>query len=166
MNCIHCNREIKNKGSLAAHQMSCYNNSDRVKHLHSPRAGAQKGKPSPLKGIKKTEEVIARSISIIESNQLPTLTEVSARRHAKKYLKHIHGNKCSICGITEWMGQPVPLVCDHVSGDSSDNNIENFRLVCCNCDAQLPTFKSKNRGKGREYDRKYRQKKSAVESTV
>ena len=59
------------------------------------------------------------------------------------------------------MGKPVPLVCDHISGNSSDNEIENFRLVCCNCDAQLPTFKSKNRGNGRSYDRNYRRKQVA-----
>ena len=44
---------------------------------------------------------------------------------------------------------------------ASDNEIENFRLVCCNCDAQLPTFKSKNRGNGRSYDRNYRRKQVA-----
>lgn len=51
MNCIHCNREIKNKGSLTAHQMSCHSNPDRIAHKHSPLAGAKKGCTPWNKGI-------------------------------------------------------------------------------------------------------------------
>jgi hypothetical protein len=162
MNCIYCQREIKNKGSLKAHEMSCANNPNKIKHLHSPNAGVKKGTPSPLRGLKKTEKVIQRVVEVVETGKLISYSEPAARRIAKKYLIYMQGNKCSICSTTEWIGNPVPLVCDHISGDSSDNNIENFRLVCCNCDALLPTFKSKNRGKGRTYDREYRQKKSLI----
>lgn len=68
---------------------------------------------------------------------------------AKKYLKEKYGVKCSICGIHKWMGQEVPLVLDHIDGDSNNNNIDNLRLVCGNCDMQLPTYKGKNIGRGR-----------------
>jgi len=168
MKCIYCEREIKNKGSLAAHQMSCKNNPDKITHEHSPLAGAQKGSVAWNKGKKQDVDVsVNRMIEIVESGKLPTYaSEPGARRIAKRYLIHTQGNKCSICGTTEWMGHPVPLVCDHASGDSTDNNIENFRLVCCNCDAQLPTFKSKNKGKGREYDRNYKRKKSTGSITT
>lgn len=64
------------------------------------------------------------------------------------------------------MGSPVPLVCDHISGESTDNRIENFRLVCYNCDRQLPTFKSKNKVNGRKYDREYRRKKSLENNLI
>lgn len=43
MYCQFCNREINNKGSLKAHEMSCVSNPNRIKHKHSPNAGAQKG---------------------------------------------------------------------------------------------------------------------------
>jgi hypothetical protein len=112
------------------------------------------------KGIKYTEEVLQRTIDVIENNLQLDMHEATARKHAKRYLIHKNGNKCSICGIEEWNGQPAPLVCDHIDGNSNSNGIDNFRLVCCNCDAQLPTFKSKNKGSGRQYDREYMNKRN------
>lgn len=38
---------------------------------------------------------------------------------------------------------------DHIDGDAANNRRDNLRMVCPNCDSQLPTFKSRNRGKGR-----------------
>jgi hypothetical protein len=63
------------------------------------------------------------------------------------------GNTCEICGNTEWMDKPIPLVLDHIDGNSSNNTKENLRLVCGNCDMQLPTYKSKNKGNGRAFRR-------------
>lgn len=78
----------------------------------------------------------------------------ASRRFVKSYLVEKYGHKCSICGITEWQGKPAPLVVDHIDGDSTNNRIENFRLVCGNCDMQLPTYKAKNKT-GRDWRRKY-----------
>ena len=50
-----------------------------------------------------------------------------------------------ICGQTEWMGKPIPLVLDHIDGNSDNFKLTNLRLVCGNCDMQLPTYKSKNK---------------------
>jgi hypothetical protein len=51
------------------------------------------------------------------------------------------------------MEKPIGLILDHIDGDHANNSIENLRLVCGNCDMQLPTYKSKNRGKGRAFRR-------------
>jgi hypothetical protein len=45
------------------------------------------------------------------------------------------------------------LVLDHVDGDASNNRRNNLRLVCPNCDSQLPTYKSRDRGNGRAWRR-------------
>ena len=72
----------------------------------------------------------------------------------KKYLKAKFGVKCFICGGAEWMGKEIPLEMDHINGNSTDNSLSNLRLVCGNCAMQLPTYKSRNRGKGRYWRRK------------
>lgn len=77
---------------------------------------------------------------------------------AKILIIKMRGHVCSICSGREWCGKPIPLVLDHVNGRSSDWQLLNLRLVCGNCDMQLPTYKSKNKGNGRVYDRLYKQK--------
>lgn len=79
--------------------------------------------------------------------------EKENRPLARKYLIEKYGYRCSICNITEWCGQPVPLVCDHIDGNSDNNQLSNLRMICQNCNALLPTFGSKNRGNGRLYKR-------------
>lgn len=67
----------------------------------------------------------------------------------KRYLKYKHGNKCSICGLdANWNNKPLVLILDHINGIPNDWSLLNIRLVCPNCDSQLPTFKSKNRKNG------------------
>lgn len=66
-------------------------------------------------------------------------------RQIKTYLIETRGHKCEICGNTMWMNQPIPLILDHINGRASDDRLENLRLVCGNCDMQLPTYKSKNK---------------------
>lgn len=86
-----------------------------------------------------------------------TKTRIAAgnfsHRMARGYLLKENGYKCEICQLTEWLGSKIPLVLDHINGISNDNRMENLRLVCGNCDMQLPTFKRKNIGNGRQYRR-------------
>lgn len=76
-------------------------------------------------------------------------SKYTVSRAWKRYLKETQGVRCSVCGLTEWLGHEIPLILDHVNGNSTDNSQGNLRLVCGNCDMQLPTYKGKNYGNGR-----------------
>jgi len=58
-------------------------------------------------------------------------------------------NECSLCQQeSQWKGKPLVLILDHLNGVHNDNRLENLRLVCPNCNSQLPTFCGrKNKGK-------------------
>jgi hypothetical protein len=74
--------------------------------------------------------------------------------YVRHYLLEEQRSACAICGCsTTWQGQELRLVLDHVDGDSGNNERLNLRLVCPNCDSQLPTFKARNRGNGRAWRR-------------
>lgn len=106
-----------------------------------------------------TKDVVRNSVRLIETGEYTKLGEGTIRKHIKRFLIFQNGHMCSICGNCKWNNKPIPLVCDHIDGNTKNSNLNNFRLVCCNCDAQLPTYKSKNRGNGRAYDRQYYNKK-------
>ncbi|WP_246087958.1 HNH endonuclease [Nocardioides albertanoniae] len=61
---------------------------------------------------------------------------------------------CAICAFpASWNDLELTFVLDHIDGDATNNRRENLRLVCPNCDSQLPTYKAKNRGSGRAWRR-------------
>lgn len=69
---------------------------------------------------------------------------------SKKQLIRIRGHQCENCGSKEWMGLPIPLEVDHIDGNATNNDSKNHRLLCPNCHAQTPTYRGRNRGKGRK----------------
>lgn len=75
-----------------------------------------------------------------------------SRHYIRLYLTEAQDGRCAICDTDAlWQGLPLTLILDHVDGDASNNRRENLRLVCPNCDSQLPTFKARNRGRGRAW---------------
>lgn len=54
--------------------------------------------------------------------------------------------KCEICGLTEWLGNPIPLELDHIDGNHFNNDFNNIRIICPNCHALQPTNSGKNVG--------------------
>ena len=146
MNCKFCNKDISNKGSLTAHEMSCKENPEKIMHKHSPNAGWVKGTPSPFKGIKTGRQKKWDDKYPLESVLVENSTYA---RHALK--KRILDNEliqyvCDCCNIGPiWNNKPIPLILDHINGINNDNRLQNLRFVCSNCDSQLETYKSKNK---------------------
>ena len=87
----------------------------------------------------------------------------SSRTHyVRLYLYEEQMNSCAICGNeNRWNGKEINFILDHVDGDSLNNKRENLRLICPNCDSQLDTYKSRNKGNGRHSRRqRYKEGKS------
>ncbi|ARQ63260.1 HNH endonuclease [Mycobacteroides abscessus subsp. abscessus] len=82
---------------------------------------------------------------------------VDSRRghYIRAFLTEAQSDRCAICGgASSWQGSPLVFVLDHVDGNPANNCRDNLRLVCPNCDSQLPTYKSRNRGNGRSSRRR------------
>lgn len=78
------------------------------------------------------------------------------RNGIREYIYRRQNYSCAICGIKNfWNEKPLNFVLDHINGDASNNFSENLRLICPNCDAQLDTFKSKNKESARKFRKKY-----------
>lgn len=72
-----------------------------------------------------------------------------ARHHIKRRIleQNLIPYICAICNIGPvWQNKPMPLILDHINGINNDNRLANMRFVCSNCDSQLDTYKSRNKG--------------------
>jgi len=77
----------------------------------------------------------------------------------REYLFEKQKGLCAICKCKPvWNDKSLIFILDHIDGKSLNQDEENLRLICPNCDTQLPTYKSKNKNSQRSYDRNYRRK--------
>ena len=97
-------------------------------------SGNQSGKGFKKKAPKMTLVDYLEKSSDIQTNKI-----------RKKILEEgIKEHKCECCGLTEWMGKPIPLEVHHKDGDRSHNELSNFELLCPNCHAFTDSYRGKN----------------------
>jgi Zn finger protein HypA/HybF involved in hydrogenase expression len=93
-----------------------------------------------LKKVKVSERVNNIEDILVENSPYQNISSLK-----KKILKQgLMEYKCAICGISEWLGNPLSLQLDHINGISNDHRLENLRLVCPNCHSQTETFAGRN----------------------
>ncbi len=74
------------------------------------------------------------------------LKDMQTSTSLRNYILRTREYVCVDCRLSEWRGQPIPLEVEHVDGNSDNNTEENLKLLCPNCHALTPTYKSRNRG--------------------
>jgi 5-methylcytosine-specific restriction endonuclease McrA len=78
---------------------------------------------------------------LVENSTFHNLTHLKARLVKDGLLE----KRCSICGLTDWLGKPISLVMDHINGVNNDHRLENLRFLCPNCNSQQDTFAGRNK---------------------
>lgn len=66
----------------------------------------------------------------------------------KVRIKLLEGNykehRCECCGLSEWLGNPIPLELHHKDGNRYNNTLDNYELLCPNCHALTDSYRGKN----------------------
>ena len=71
--------------------------------------------------------------------------DIQTNKVRKKLLKEgVKEYRCERCGLTEWLGNPIPLELHHKDGDRNHNELSNYELLCPNCHAFTDSYRGKN----------------------
>lgn len=69
---------------------------------------------------------------------------------ARRAIAAKRGWKCENCGLSEWLGELIPLEIHHKDGNHLNNLEDNLQLLCPNCHAQTENYRGKNINKQKQ----------------
>lgn len=79
-------------------------------------------------------------------NKGSTIDTLTTSGFIKTKITETRDSICTICNISnEWLGKRLVLIMDHIDGNNKNNNPNNLRLVCPNCNIQLETYGMRNK---------------------
>lgn len=105
-----------------------------LKKMNIDYEGNQSGKGFTKQKNRWTLEEYLQNSTDIQTNKVRTkLLEEGVKEH-----------RCECCGLTEWLGKPIPLELHHMDGDRTNNTLENYQLLCPNCHAFTDSYRGKN----------------------
>ena len=94
-------------------------------------------------GCKGLSKPNGRELSLLE--YLEKSIDIQSNEVRKKLLDEGYKEyKCEYCGLTEWLGEPIPLELHHKDGNHFNNELDNFQLLCPNCHAKTSSYRGKN----------------------
>jgi hypothetical protein len=154
--CVHCRAEVTTQG-LSTHIKKC---TQEFKHVCE---GCGKGTNNERFCSRSCRAKVVNTERAARKEKQPEMTDkeadtlcrfskglITIRSTLRSLLSKLKGYKCEMCGISEWNGQSITLIVDHIDGDAGNNMPTNLRLLCPNCNSQTPTFGGRNKGKGRK----------------
>ena len=151
--CPKCGCDHDKPGTFCSRKCSNsreWSDSDKAK-----KSSALKGRPSDRRGLPgvawSDDRKQKLSETAREKSRLRFLAgEIAERSTLRWLIAERDGYCCQTCQIGDWNNKPITLIVDHIDGDASNNNPDNLRLLCPNCNSQTDTFSGRNKGNGRK----------------
>lgn len=73
--------------------------------------------------------------------QYKDISKIKGKQTIKFHLIRLRGHICESCKLSEWLTKPIPLELEHIDGNRMNDNIDNLKLLCCNCHSFTSTWR-------------------------
>ena len=156
MPCQFCKTETENPKFCSRSCAAKYNNTAFPKRIQQPSIckicncsfKGHAGKVYCSKVCKEKASDVMFSNRINETGCYYTPENNAGSKSIRKYLIRKYGNQCMLCNQSghDWNDKPLTLIVDLINGHADDWSVNNIRIICPNCDSQLPTYKGGNKG--------------------